>query len=107
MEYNEGDRVKVKEYNQLLSVSKGGVDEERDLFINGVYFVEEMKIFCGEEATINNKLITKGGLAYKLSFDNPRRTRDWSFNNEMLQRSVTEMKIDKNEFNEELLWNIK
>ncbi len=102
MEYNEGDRVQVKVYRELMSVSNG--DEAEDLFINGVYFIEEMKIFCGKEATIRSKFITdRGRFAYKLSFDKHHKTRDWSFNAEMLDRGGIKIKPEMNEFNEELL----
>lgn len=53
MKYKVGDKVKVREWDDM--VEEFGTDEDGDIDCN-LYFVEYMKKYCGKEMTVSRVL---------------------------------------------------
>ena len=77
MKYKVGDKVRVKSlewYNQ----SK---DSDGDIYLNdfGIYFVNDMSVFCGRKAVITSNF----GEEYQIDIDkNKWSWKDWMFEDE-------------------------
>lgn len=53
MKYKVGDKVRVRSYDDLLKNFTYDKSEEA-INVNGTYFIDEMKIFCGKIVTISD-----------------------------------------------------
>ena len=74
MKYKVGDKVKVREWDDMAKEFR--IDEDGDIDTGrNCFFVGDMKKFCGKTVTI----VASNGQVYKIAGDD-----DWYFVDEML-----------------------
>lgn len=81
MKYKVGDRVRIRKWNDMLN--EFGLTTEDEIDCNGVYFVGEMREYCGKVVTIS-----KTHCGYHDGYYIRESTRAWIFTECMIKCKV-------------------
>ena len=78
MKYKVGDKVKVREWDDM--VEEFGTDEDGDIDCN-LCFVKDMKEYCGKEMTVSSVLMSRVLIGY---YTLEEDDMEWQWTDDML-----------------------